>query len=145
MAPETVCELPKASLTDDFEDLLENMELDEGLLRELLEEVNDEPNMDQISMVETVGYDVPPTKEKNDDTFHFLSDQKSQQLFDPDKQIQDFDYWISQQTIEMACPFPGLPFENEMMPFWHVENRIEEAEMMDDIANYVELWEGWKS
>nr|GEU41085.1 hypothetical protein [Tanacetum cinerariifolium] len=100
MAPEMVCELPNVPLTDDFEDLLENMELDEGLLRELLQGMDDDDddNMDQTSTTETMANDVLPVKEKN-----------------------------------------GLPFDNEMMPFWHVENQAE-YNMIDDIA-YVELWE----
>ncbi|PWA67789.1 hypothetical protein CTI12_AA311600 [Artemisia annua] len=138
MAPEMVCELPNVPLTDDFEDLLENMELDEGLLRELLQGMDDD-NMDQTSTTETVANDVLPVKEINGDSFHFLSDYESQLGFDEDKQIQDFDYWVGLEMAEMPCSFPGLPFDNEMMPFWHVENRAE-YNLIDDIA-YVELWE----
>lgn len=138
MAPEMVCELPNVPLTDDFEDLLENMELDVGLLRELLQGMDDD-NMDQTSTTETMANDVLPVKEKNGDSFHFLADYESQLGFDEDKQIQDFDYWVSHEMAEMPCSFPGLPFDNEMMPFWHVENQAE-YNLIDDIA-YIELWE----
>ncbi|GJW42861.1 UBN2 domain-containing protein [Tanacetum coccineum] len=138
MAPDMVCDLPNVPFTDDFEDLLENMELDEGLLMELLQGMDDDDdNMDQTSTTETMANDVLPVKEKNGDSFHFLSDYEAQLGFDEDKQIQDFDYWVSHEMAEMPCSFPGLPFDNEMMPFWHVENQAE-YNMIDDIA-YVEL------
>lgn len=138
MATEMLCELPKAILTDNFEDLLENMEFDEELLRELLEEMN-EDNIDQTSIIETVVNEVLPVKENNGESSYFLFDHASQLLFDQDKYIQDFNYWISQEIVEMPCSFPGFTFENEMIPFWYMENRVE-GEMVDDIA-YVELWE----
>ncbi|KAI3497959.1 hypothetical protein L2E82_13974 [Cichorium intybus] len=142
MAPDTLCNLPRVPSTDNFEDLLEDMEFDEGLLRELLDEVND-VNMDKISMMETVVNDIPPLKEKNGDSSHVIPDHESQLLFYQDKPTPEFDYWISQQIAEMPpCSFTGLSFENEMMPaIWHLEleNRIEDM-MVDDIA-YVELWE----
>ncbi|KAL7607630.1 hypothetical protein Lser_V15G15265 [Lactuca serriola] len=138
MASEILCKLPKVSSSDNFDDLLEDMELDEELLRELLEEINDD-NVGQTSMIETVLNDMPPSKEENGDFFHVLPDNESQLLFYQDKQIQDFDYWITQQIAEMPCSFPGLWFENEMMPFWNMENRVDEM-MVDDIV-YFELWE----
>ncbi|KAL4586499.1 hypothetical protein LXL04_011135 [Taraxacum kok-saghyz] len=138
MAPEMLCKLPKVYSSDNFDDLvMEDMELDEEVIRELLEEVYDD-NMDQISIMENVVSDMPPSKHKNGDSSHVLFDHESQIVFYDDKQIQDFDYWISQQFIELPCSFPGLSFENEMIPFWNVENRIEEV-MVDDIV-YVELW-----
>ncbi|MFS8028235.1 hypothetical protein Hanom_Chr16g01508171 [Helianthus anomalus] len=140
MAPEIKCELPNVSLTDDFEDLLENMELDEELLNELLEIMNDD-SMVQTSMVDTMAMDVLPQNEKSGGSSYLFSDHdESRLVFDHDKQIQDdLDYWVSQNIVEMASTFPGLTFENEMMPFWHVEDPVEE-DVIDDIA-YVELWE----
>ncbi|KAK1425507.1 hypothetical protein QVD17_20859 [Tagetes erecta] len=125
------CEMSNVSSTDDFEDLLENMELDEGLLRELIEIMNDD-NMVQSSVMDTMAFDVQyPMNEKNGDLSHMV--------LDHDKHMQDLDYWVSQNIVEMTSTFPGLTFENEMMPFWHVENQVED-EVIDDIA-YVELWE----
>lgn len=125
------CEMSIVSSTDDFEDLLDNMELDEGLLRELIEIMNDD-NMAQTSVVDTMAVDMQ----------YSLNDKKcdlSQLVLDDDKKMQDLDYWVSQNIVEMASTFPGLTFENEMTPFWHVENPVED-EGIDDIA-YVELWE----
>ncbi|KAI3744240.1 hypothetical protein L1987_57317 [Smallanthus sonchifolius] len=139
MASEMICELPNVSLTDDFEELLENMELDEGLLNELLEIMNDD-DMVQTSMMDAVAMDVVvPLNEKNGDSSYSFLDHESQLLFHHDTQIQDLDYWVSESIVEMASTFPGLTFENEMMPFWHVENPVE-VNMIDDIA-YFELWE----
>ncbi|KAI3796256.1 hypothetical protein L1987_38923 [Smallanthus sonchifolius] len=139
MASEMICELPNVSLTDDFEELMENMELDEGLLNELLEIMNDD-DMVQTPMMDAVAMDVVlPRNEKNSDLSYSFLDHESQLLFDHDTQIQDLDYLVNESIVEMASTFPGLTFETEMMPFWHVENPVE-VNMIDDIA-YFELWE----
>ncbi|KAD4982971.1 hypothetical protein R6Q59_002621 [Mikania micrantha] len=126
-----------SNLTNDFEDILENMELDEDLLRDLVEIMNDD-NMVQTSKMESMAIDVLPVNETSCDSSNF-SDYEAQLVFDDEKHIQNLDHWVSQNIVELGSTFPGLTYENEMMPFWHVENPVKEDVIDDDIV-YVDLW-----